>query len=230
MTKLSVMNQIYDSLWIEGVNSLTAGKYVIDEHINSGQDMRRGLSLILRLNSKATGNISKFIQRCKEIEPEQYYYPEQDFHVTFLSIISCNNSFDLNEIKVNDYIEKLRPVIENTCKIVIEHNGITATGSCVMVKGFSGEKINELREKVRKKITDSGLEQTIDKRYKLLTAHITIIRYAKKLSNKDLFANILQENRERYFGVSEIDKIELVTNDWYMTGRKTMKLYEFKLN
>jgi hypothetical protein len=51
-------------------------------------DQRRGITLIARLDPVVVASINAFIQTMQLIEPDQYYYPVQDIHLTVLSLFS----------------------------------------------------------------------------------------------------------------------------------------------
>jgi 2'-5' RNA ligase len=75
----------------------------------------------------------------------------------------------------------------------------------------------------------SELEQSLDKRYLIQTAHSTIVRFRNQLNDKENFLKIIDKYADFDFGTFEIKKIELVYNDWYQRKELVKKLYEFKI-
>lgn len=108
--------------------------------------------------------------------------------------------------------------------------GITASPSGLMIQGFSEhDRLNDLREKLRAWFRHSDLQQSIDKRYVLQTAHSTVVRFRKPLQQKGAFLELLDRYRESDFGTFRVEEVELVTNDWYLRKEKVKTLGRFRL-
>ncbi len=74
---------------------------------------------------------------------------------------------------------------------------------------------------------NSNVEQSLDKRYLIQTAHSTIIRFRKALSQKEKFLELLDNNINYDFGTFKVHKFELVCNDWYQREQYVKKIHEF---
>jgi hypothetical protein len=99
-----------------------------------------------------------------------------------------------------------------------------------MVRGFpNGKALNDLRDNLRRGFKESGLKHSIDKRYKLQTAHSTIVRFRKRFIHKFEYLKILENHRDFNFGTFKTDTIELVYNDWYQRKEFVKSLYKFKI-
>lgn len=108
--------------------------------------------------------------------------------------------------------------------------GITASPSCIMLQGFPMDnKLSLLRQRLRDNFKNSTLEHLIDKRYTLETAHSTVIRFKNPITNNNLFLDCLNKYRNYDFGISKIDSIEFVYNDWYMTNSIVSQIERFIL-
>ena len=220
----------YDNLFKESIQKIKADNYQIDHLIDSTLDNRFGVTLIIRPDILVKNNIQTFLSDLKTIEPEQYYYPDSDIHVTVLSVISCYNGFDLAQISILDYIELIKKSIATQKSFGIEFRGITASPSCIMVQGFlNDDTLNNIRDTLRINFKDSGLQQTIDKRYAIQTAHSTVVRFRKRLTHKDEYLEVLDNYRDYHFGTSTIENIELVCNDWYQRKEFVKDLYRFNI-
>ena len=102
--------------------------------------------------------------------------------------------------------------------------GITASPSGVMIQGFmNNNELNDIRDRLRKEFKNSNLEQSLDKRYSIQTAHSTIIRFKTELSQKEKFLEILDKNINYDFGTFKVNKFELVYNDWYQREQYVKK-------
>lgn len=75
--------------------------------------------------------------------------------------------------------------------------------------------LNTIRENLKKVFKNKKLEQSIDQRYPLRTAHATVFRFSEKLQQKKSFLQIIEKYRNYDFGTFEVNAIELVVNDWY---------------
>ncbi|WP_236782846.1 hypothetical protein [Aliivibrio fischeri] len=134
---------------------------------------------ILRIHRK----ITEFLCELKKVEPEQYYYPEEELHLTILSIISCISGFQLADIDTFSYVGIFKRM-QDTESISIKFEGVTISTSCILIQGFPiGEGLNELRNKLRNRYQESSLHTTIDSRYRLSTAHVTAVRFTSQLIN-----------------------------------------------
>ena len=175
--------------------------------------------------------IQNFIEELKLAEPNQYYYPASDIHLTILSIISCYNGLILESINISDYIAIIAQALKSTKIFEIKFTGITASPSCVMIQGFPNNSIlNDLRDKLRSLFKNSFVEQSLDKRYEIQTAHLTVARFMNRLEMKAGFLDLLEKYREYEFGTTSVDSVELVGNDWYQRKEKVMKLSEFQIS
>ena len=218
----------YKKLYHESINKISSDNYHIDTLIDSKNDRRFGLTLIIRPSNEIKKKIQNFLKNFKEIEPNQYYYPNSDIHITVMSIISCYNDFDMSKIDVQKYIDLTEKCILKGIDLNITFKGITASPSGVMVQGFmNNNELNDIRDRLRKEFKNSNLEQSLDKRYLIQTAHSTIIRFRKELSHKEKFLELLDNSINYDFGTFKVNKFELVYNDWYQREQYVKKIHEF---
>lgn len=219
----------YNNLYANAISSITNNNYELDNLINSPNDKRFGITLIIKPPLNVVQNIIDFLSDIKTIEPNQYYYPETDIHITVLSVISCHTGFIINNINLPDYIMAIKQAINNNKPFNIEFKGVTASPSCVMVQGFFDNTLAQMRDKLRQNLIKSGLTQTIDKRYKLVTAHSTVIRFCKNINNTNTLVNKLEQYRNHNFGTFTVNQIHLVYNDWYQRASTNKTLFTFEL-
>lgn len=218
----------YKKLYHESINKISSDNYHIDTLIDSKNDRRFGLTLIIRPSNEIKKKIQNFLKNFKEIEPNQYYYPNSDIHITVMSIISCYNDFDMSKIDVQKYIDLTEKCILKGIDLNITFKGITASPSGVMVQGFmNNNELNDIRNRLRKEFKNSNVEQSLDKRYLIQTAHSTIIRFRKELSQKEKFLELLDNSINYDFGTFKVNKFELVYNDWYQREQYVKKIHEF---
>ena len=220
----------YDKFYNDAIQKIRSGQYETDHLIGSPLDKRLGVTLLIRPDEQVRVQIQKFLAALRVIEPEQYYYPSSDIHVTVMSIISCYNGFDLNQIVVQDYIDLIRKCLPAPKNIEISFKGVTASPSCIMIQGFPQQPVlDDLRESVRTAFKASSLQQSIDKRYSIQTAHTTVVRFTKPFTAKEKFIKVLEDFKDYDFGRATISEIELVYNDWYQREKFVKNLFCFKV-
>ncbi len=219
-----------DYLYKDSIQKIKSDLYQIDELIASNNDNRFGITLVIRPDKKVRKEIQKLLNKIKKVEPNQYFYPDSDIHITVMSIISCYDGFDLKQIEIEDYINMIQNSIEGLGCFNIEFRGVTASPSCLMVKVFlADETLNQFRNNLRNNFKESNLEQSLDKRYAIQTAHSTIFRLKKRFTNKAEFLKIVEEYRNYNFGTFSVNTVEFVFNDWYQRKEYVKTLYKFEL-
>lgn len=226
------IENIYDSLWQKSIQGFRNNIFEIDNNLNRRErDNRRGVTLIGRLENETSLKLMDFLNNCKLIEPNQHYYEKNDIHITILSIISCYDGFNIESIDKEAYVDLITKVIKNYGSFKILFNGITASSSCIMLQGFPiNNTLKLLRNQLRDEFKNSTLEHSIDKRYAIETAHSTIIRFKSPIINNNSLIDFLSKYRNYNFGISEVNKIEFVYNDWYMTNSIVSKIKTFYLD
>lgn len=222
------LNEHYHKLYTKSSQAIRAGNYKLDPQINDPSDSRFGITILIRPDEKTKAKIQLFLDELKAIEPQQYYYPDSDIHITVLSVISCHEGFSLNKIQLNDYIEIIQKSLIDTTAITINFKGITASSDAVMIQGFpTSDALNDLRNKLRENFKKSHLQQSIDSRYTIATAHATIVRFQEELQNPEELIRVIEKFRDTDFGNFTVDKLEFVYNDWYQRAKNTISLADF---
>ncbi|MBF4484518.1 mutarotase [Flavobacterium sp. CSZ] len=222
------LTQHYNQLYKKSSETILAGSYKLDSQLNNESDSRFGITLLIRPNETIKENIQFFLDELKAIEPHQYYYPDADIHTTVMSIISCYGGFSLDKINVHEYIDLIQQSLVHLDKIKIEFRGVTASPSAIMIQGFpTDESLNNFRNKLRENFKKSSLEQSIDSRYSIATAHSTVMRFQEKLQDPEKLIDILEKYRDYNFGNFKVENLELVYNDWYQRESNTIHLAEF---
>jgi 2'-5' RNA ligase len=223
------LKQHYTALYNESIEKIVTNTYQIDNQIDSLSDRRFGITLLIRPDSQTKKNIQGFLDELKQIDPEQYYYPSSDIHITVLSIISCYDGFDLETISIPDYIAIIEKSLVGIQDIAINFQGVTASPSAIMLQGFTNsDSLDDLRNNLRTNFTNSGLQESIDKRYSINTAHSTVARFRKEISHTEKLIAILEKYRNFDFGKFKVEKYHLVYNDWYQREQFVKELHEFQ--
>ncbi len=223
------LSRHYNKLYEESVPKIREGNYILDNQIDSLSDNRFGITLIIRPNTEIKNNIQQLLQEIRSIDPEQYYYPNSDIHITVISIISCYNGFDLKKISVSEYVDCIQKSLVGINAVEIHFRGITVSPSAIMIQGFvNNSSLDNLRNNLRETFRNSGLEESIDKRYSIATAHSTVLRFRKEIKSKEKLIETLEKYRNFDFGKCTVNTYELVYNDWYQREQFVQLLHEFK--
>jgi len=220
----------YDKLYSDAIRKIRSGGYETDPLIGSPYDKRLGLTLIIRPDIRVKNKFRQFLDELKTLEPRQYYYPASDIHVTVMSVISAYPGFDLTRIRPGDYIRLIEKSIARQKPFEINFNGITASPSCIMIRGFfTDQTLNTIRDNLRTNFRDSGLQQSMDVRYPIQTAHSTVVRFREKLNDQEKFVRLLEKYSGHDFGTFTAGTLEFVCNDWYQRKNRVRELYRFRL-
>lgn len=220
----------YVELWKHSSRKFNAGQYELDPLISSDQDNRYGITLLARPSNEIKQRVSQILQRVKAVAPHQYYYPASDLHITVLSIISCYPGFSLEQIDIEEYKNIIESAVRTISPFYIHFKGLTASPSCILVQGFPEDnQLNELRNELRTRFKHTNLQHSIDSRYTLKAAHLTVIRFKQQPAEPKLFIREIENLRETDFGRCLINELEFVGNDWYQRKDKVKQIQTFKI-
>ena len=131
MLSMSDLKSLYSKMWIDSIDRFKSNNCETDLLINDPTDMRRGITILSYFNNSVEVEVSNFLEELKIIEPDQYYYPKNELHLTILSIISCITGFKLSNINVET--KKSNKVLGNDR---IKHKSIQPL--CVPVHALPG--------------------------------------------------------------------------------------------
>lgn len=225
------LEQHYQSLWLQSLQKFEQQQFETDPLLTAKDDSRYGITLLARPSEQVKQQIQQYLAELMQLESAQYYYPASDLHLTVLSLISCYVGFALSQIDTAAYVELVQQVIKNTGPFRLHFKGITASPSCVLVQGFfDDQELNLLREKLRQAFQNSALQHSIDQRYTIQTAHMTVLRFSQQPAQPELFLRKIKALTSVDFGSCVIEELELVGNDWYQRQQNTVLLKRFHLS
>src|SRR5439155_25646112 len=100
----------------------------------------------------------------------------------------------------------------------------------LLVQGFPAEDtLTRLRNDLRDELTGRGLAENLDRRYKLVTIHMTVERFYAPMENWQLLKSLLLSNRNRDFGAVRFRTLQLIEGNWYASADSVRTLREFPL-
>jgi 2'-5' RNA ligase len=220
----------YATMRAAAVRQLALGAADLDPLLDSPLDNRRGITLLARPPAASMAVIEAILADFRRIAPAQYYYPASDMHLTILSIISCYAGFTLSSIEPAAYQEAVQAILQGCGPFRLTYAGFTASPGGIMVQGFpQDDGLQKLRDATREFFQGAGLQQSIDQRYRLQTAHSTVIRFRQPLARPELLLATLEKHKDSFIGTFEVNTVELVYNDWYQRAHNTVLLQRYSL-
>jgi 2'-5' RNA ligase len=211
--------QRYDAMWTDALPAIRAGEVDCDTRLLAGPDPRRGLTLIARPGPQLAAGFAHVLDRLAAIERGQYRHPAPDLHLTVLSLFTVTDDHAAPLARLAAYRDAVHAAVAGTPPLEIEFSGITASRGAVLAQGHPcGPALALLRERLRDALRMRGLDGTLDGRYKLVTAHATLLRFVRPLAAPQAFAAALEDMRALPLGSLHADQLDLVINDWYMTS------------
>lgn len=225
------LQSLYDSILSQAAERVSQDNFQTDAFFAMpNEDTRRGLTLLLRPSLMVDTNLHPVLAELQKICPDQYVYVRSDWHITVLSIISCFAGFQLSSIDTDSYITVLTAALKSVPPFPIEFHGLCCSSEAIMVQGFFRPgTLDVIRDKIRRAFLDTDLQQTIDSRYVLETAHLTVLRFQKPVADPKRVIDFIQQHRNTPFGTFTVDTLELVGNDWYQRQQHTEPVQTFKL-
>ncbi|MGJ8682148.1 2'-5' RNA ligase family protein [Paraglaciecola sp.] len=212
------MHDLYQQMWQRNLAAYQQQNIQIDKYLLDKTDSRRGITLLARLPKSVTEHVASFLSELKAICPGQYLYPESDMHLTIMSIVSCKQGYELDENIHATFLDVLTEHLTGLPSLSVSLSGITLSASGVLLTGYTDPVLLEgLRKRVRLAVSASGVDHSMDSRYKIKTAHSTVMRFKKPVEDMTSLIAFLKQNKHREFGQFDLLELELVFNDWYQS-------------
>lgn len=220
----------YDAMWTRAHGAIAAGDIECDERVLAGPDERRGLTLIARPGPLLKACFDALLERLAQAEPGQYRHPPADMHLTVLSLFTVTDQPGAQLARLDDYRAAVDAAVAGMEPFEIGFAGITLSRGAVMACGYPrGPALETLRERLRIGLRARGLDASLDQRYRLVTAHATLFRFAAPLRQPARFAALLGELRAEPLGSMRVDELELVVNDWTMSSGSLQRVELLRL-
>jgi 2'-5' RNA ligase len=229
----------YDAIWARGEAALAAGQVEVDPHLaDRTADRRRGATLVIRPSAAVQAAVADVLAGLAQAEPGQHYYRPDELHGTVLSLFTANEHPEADLARLPAYRAAIAGVLAATPPFRIRFAGVTASPAAVLVQGClepdpvgvaDADPLNCLRERLRSAFAAAGLADGLDRRYRITTAHMTALRYAQPLCDSAALLARLQALRTHSFGVTTVETLHLVTNDWYMSRDRVQVVERFGL-
>jgi 2'-5' RNA ligase len=221
----------YDALWSASAPDVRLGRIALDAFaFAKADDARRGVTLLARPSRAVARAVDEFLSELRSIEPAQYYQPIDDLHVTVLSLFTATVDHAPYLARLGDYQAAVDEALGDARPFDVEFRGVTLAPAAVMARGFPLDNtLERLRARLRDALTARGLGAALDQRYRLETAHATIVRFTAPLGSPARFVATLDAARERAFGTFTVGELELVIGDWYQSSERAEPVATYTL-
>lgn len=214
------INAFYKNIYLQNKELLLKGgsidKYLLPDIL----DKRMSLVLLIRIPPEISEEIKKYITNIKKIEPNLYYYPEKDFHITVMSILKGRQNRRI-PINIDEYVQCIGECVNEISPFYIEFRGMTASDNAAMITGYYESDLEKLRKLLREKISNKQL--IIEEKYKTFSSHITVIRMPCHLTKPKDFTQYIET--ENYFGCMKVEQIQLVFHNCYDSSKIILKTF-----
>jgi 2'-5' RNA ligase len=231
MTRHSPEQVIYEKLWQEATLAFEHGTVRLDTFLkNRPEDARRGITLVARPDAATRACVENFLDEIAAIAPEQHFYQPSEFHLTVLSVIPASESWRQTAQRLPEYLAVLDEVLKGRPPFSLSFRGVTATPEAVMIQGYPEDNaLTQLRDELRAGLAGRGLGENLDRRYKIATAHLTVVRFATPMKDWKPLKSLLAANRYRDFGTTSFRALQLIEGDWYASANTVRTLRKYPL-
>lgn len=187
------------------------------------KDARMSLVVLIRPSSTIRNNIVRHLEELNFSEPDLYYYPPEDFHITVMDILKGELGRSIPE-NIDEYIHTIAKCAEQIPEFEILFEGMTASDNVAMVKGYYEEPLEVFRKMLRENLKQQGL--SLEERYETFSSHISVARIPDKLKKPKEYIDFIGENCT--FGIMKVNSIEVCFHNWYDSQKTVLKEIQLK--
>lgn len=217
------LNELYDGILRRDRGKLLAGGTGDPFLAHAAKDDRMALSLVFRPAAPVAARIAAHTALLRQTEPDLYCYPAQDLHVTVLDILKGEPGRAL-PAELDRYIGCIGECCRRARSFAVEFDGMTASDSVVMVRGFYTGGLAQVRELVRRELARQALP--LAERYRTVSAHVSAARFPCRLCAPAALLRFL--DRPAYFGETDVDTLELVFHNWYDSQKSVLARFPLR--
>ena len=230
-TALTEPRRMYERLWRKSGGLLKSGRIPADPWLrDKAGDDRRGVTLVARPDAGVRKKVAIFSRAATGICPRQYFYKPSELHVTVMAIISGSESWRCEIPRLPACREVLDRVLKNCNPFRVYFRAVTVSPDAVMIQGFPADgTLSRLRDELRDAFGKAGLGGNLDRRYKTVTAHLTVMRFSEPEADWQPLFDFLQANRETNFGETRFQSLQLIWSDWYASAGLVRVLQKYPL-
>jgi len=223
---ITKLETLYSSINSENLPKILSGQETTDPILRAPEnDKRFGITLLIPIHGSTAKSLCSLENEIRAIEPDLYFYPESDLHITVLDLIAAHENFKRD----NDLIQKFVRIIEKAVSDIppfdISFKGIIASNAGILAKGYYRNGVQEIRSRMRAFAESEGIN--FRERYQTISAHVTIARFKSAIRNRQELSSHLHTKSDREIGIMTVNELRLVIHDWY--NRRKEDIVRFAL-
>ena len=181
-------------------------------------DARMALVVLIRISSDIKNSITGYMEELKLLEPDLYYYPQEDFHITVMDILKGERGRTI-PANIDEYIDTITKCAEEISVFEILFDGMTASDNAVLVRGYYEEALEQFRKMLRDKLKQQGL--ILEERYETFSSHISVARIRNKLKKPKEYIDFI--SRDYNFGIMKVESLEVCFHNWYDSQKTILR-------
>lgn len=219
----SFLDNHYDSILTANREKILAGGVgdVLLERALT--DSRMSLVVLIRIPLNVAEKINSCIDDLKGIEPNLYYYPVKDFHITVMDVLKGEEGRRIPQ-NITEYIRCIEECSKEISPFKIRFDGLTASDNAILVRGYYDDHLMVFRQKLRDMLKQRGL--SLEERYKTISSHATIARLHSKYQNPERLLDYIEKPRS--FGTMTVSSMEISFHNWYDTRKEVLSAIELE--
>ena len=217
------LDELYNGILEQNRHKLLSGGTGDPFLTSSSIDERMALVLVFRPSVEVVVKITTHLGKLRDMEPNLYFYPARDLHVTVIDILKGRLGRQIPD-NIEQYIQCIKECAAQIRPFSVEFEGMTSSDNAAMVKGFYEADLENFRIMIRHAFAEKSLP--LEERYQTISSHITLVRIPVSLQNPKAFVDYIMEPVS--FGTMKIDSLELIFHNWY-DSKKTI-LAKFSLH
>lgn len=131
-------NILYETIRRENRECIRDGRIIVDKSLlDVDSDSRKGISLIIPINF-GKNEYKSLVRMFKVLEPDQYYYPFSDLHITIFDFIKATNEYKQDHNLEKAFVEISEMAVKHIQNLEIILNGVVVTREAGIIKGLMG--------------------------------------------------------------------------------------------
>lgn len=217
MTKLDTL---YQEIAARNQQIVCRGGTADDFLLHPEQDTRMGVTLLFRVSPQLGSCIRQQLDTLQIYAPELYYYPPEDFHVTVMDLQRAMPGFQYDPQLVQAYSMAIREAVQDIGPFQVHFRGMIASDAAVLVKGYYGAGLEQLRQNLRRILREKALP--LAERYETFSCHMSVVRFPCKIAEPHPFYAEIVRRSDLEFGTCKVSSVELVYHNWYDSRKELL--------
>jgi 2'-5' RNA ligase len=228
MSFQKLQKELFDRIEIQAKNGNSNNTLVAMRGFKN--DTSRCLTAVFFLSQTIVASkILKLIDELRDADSRQYYYPVSSLHLTIQNV----RTESIPPLFNKDDIEKAKSAFS---KVISKHKsikcylkGLFELPTSLSVRGYTDKSLKDLVLDLRQELISAGVPD--NKKYaseEIFFCNSTICRYQIKPNDK--FFEIVRRNKNRDFGIVDINKVDLMTTNAVADRKHTGIISSIPLN